>query len=368
KQGDTFAVFDHNGDAYCGPGSPEGIFHRDTRYLSKLLLTINGQRPLLLSSTLRDDNATLTCDLANPDIHDSEGNIRLEHGLVHLQRSRFLWNGSSYERISVRNFDQQPQRLRIEIAFDADFADLFEIRGTRRPRRGKLQAPQVGSDTVQLAYVGLDDRQRVTGLRFDPSPTILTSEHAVFEFELAPHESRTFLLEIAFDRDYEASLRECAAAALKGAHRALKRSSARAASIVTSNDIFNEAVRRSVSDLYMLVTETPEGPYPYAGVPWFSTVFGRDALITALQTLWLDPAIARGVLRHLAANQAVHLDPEADAEPGKILHEVRYGEMAQLKEVPFRRYYGSIDSTPLFVIVAGAYLQRTGDIPTIERL
>src|SRR5690606_25047112 len=128
KQGDTFAVFDHNGDAYCGPGSPEGIFHRDTRYLSKLLLTINGQRPLLLSSTLRDDNATLTCDLANPDIHDSEGNIRLEHGLVHLQRSRFLWNGRRSERSSVRNFDQQPPRLRIGVAFDPALADRFELR------------------------------------------------------------------------------------------------------------------------------------------------------------------------------------------------------------------------------------------------
>src|SRR4029450_5563997 len=144
--------------------------------------------------------------------------------------------------------------------------------------------------------------------------------------------------------------------ALRDARRAIRASVSRAASVATSNSIFNEAVRRSVADLYLLVTNTPEGPFPYAGIPWFSTVFGRDALITALQTLWLDPEIARGVLGHLAANQTTEIDPASDAEPGKILHEVRYGEMAELGEVPFRRYYGTIDSTPLFVVLAGDYL------------
>jgi glycogen debranching enzyme len=156
--------------------------------------------------------------------------------------------------------------------------------------------------------------------------------------------------------------------ALRDSRRALRASSSRAASIVSSNDIFNEAARRSVSDLYMLVTDTPHGPYPYAGIPWFSTAFGRDALITALQTLWLDPSIARGVLRYLAAHQATEFNATADAEPGKILHEVRHGEMAELGEVPFRRYYGSVDSTPLFVTLAGAYLARTGDIDLLHQL
>ncbi len=138
--------------------------------------------------------------------------------------------------------------------------------------------------------------------------------------------------------------------------------------MTTSNEIFNEAVGRSMSDLYMLATNTPYGPYPYAGIPWFSTFFGRDALITAMETLWLDPGIARGVLGYLAANQATTSDPSADAEPGKILHESRKGEMANLGEVPFRRYYGSIDSTPLFVMLAGAYLDRTHDLATARAL
>ena len=123
KHGDTFAVFDHNGDALAGPGSPEGLYHRDTRHLSHLYLTIGKARPLLLSSTLRDDNAALTCDLTNPDLYDDHGKLACEHDLIHLRRSRFLWKGACFERLAVKNFDARPRRVRLEIAFAADFAD-----------------------------------------------------------------------------------------------------------------------------------------------------------------------------------------------------------------------------------------------------
>lgn len=368
KHGDTFAVFDHNGDALSGPGSPEGIYHRDTRHLSHLYLTIGDARPLLLSSTLRDDNATLTCDLTNPDLYD-EGKLVLEHDLVHVRRTRFLWKATCYERIALRNFDDQPRTVTVGIAYEADFADLFEVRGSKRERRGELHAPRLNRDHVVLSYQGLDGRGRTTTIRFDPAPASLTGSRADFDVEIEPGASRVLFIEIHCgtegspeppDRPFLGALRE--------ARRALRTSASRAAAVSTSNEIFNESVRRSLSDLYMLMTDTPEGPYPYAGIPWFSTVFGRDALITALEMLWLDPAIAKGVLRHLAANQAEELDPAADAEPGKILHEGRYGEMAELGEVPFRRYYGSIDSTPLFVMVAGAYFRRTGDIATMKEL
>lgn len=369
KHGDTFAVFDHNADVLSGPGSPEGIFHRDTRYLSHLYLTINGKRPMLLSSTLRDDNAMLTCDLTNPDLFDENGKLILSHDLIHLRRSRFLWNGACHERLTVKNYDEQPRHVRLEISFAADFDDLFEVRGTKRTRKGQHLPAVIGRGHIDLAYVGLDRMRRSTRLSFDPLPDELGSGHVIYDLQLAPHETRSLFMEIACDPagSSKPSYRSFFFA-LRDARRALRASSSRAASIVTSNEIFNEVARRSVSDLYMLMTDTPEGPYPYAGVPWFSTVFGRDALITAMETLWLDPAIARGVLGYLAANQATELDPSSDAEPGKILHELRCGEMAELGEVPFRRYYGSIDSTPLFVMLAGAYLRRTDDLATIARL
>ncbi|WP_085033502.1 amylo-alpha-1,6-glucosidase [Ensifer aridi] len=370
KHGDTFAVFDHNGDALASPGNPEGIFHRDTRHLSHFALTLNGARPLLLSSTLRDDNATLDCDLTNPALVLDPGGEKLKHDLIHVRRTRFLWQDACYERLMLRNYDEVQRTLKVEIAFAADFADLFEVRGTPRQRRGTHHTPLVGNDRVLLVYDGLDGRTRSTALRLDPEPQTLSGQKASFIVTLAPHQAQSIFIEIVCDGRQESRNPPSFTffLALRDARRALRYTSSRAAAIVTSNAVFNEAVRRSVTDLHVLLTETPEGPYPYAGIPWFSTAFGRDALITALETLWLDPEIAKGVLRHLAANQATDFDPAADAEPGKILHEIRYGEMAELGEVPFRRYYGSVDSTPLFIILAGAYLDRTGDLQTVRNL
>ena len=368
KSGDTFGVFDASGNILGGPGSSDGVYFRDTRHLCKLGLLLNGQRPMLLSSTLRDDNAELTCDLANPDLYDA-GKLILEHDMLHVRRSRFLWEGACYERLSIRNFDETPTRIRLELLFEADFTDLFESRGMHRPRRGEQQAPVLEPDRVTLSYLGLDNQRRSTRLRFDPKPAYLDGDRASFELDVPAGGRRLIFLEIACDSAGDGSSpRRSFLRSLFDARRRLRAESSQAAAVATSNEVFNEAMRRSVCDLYMLVTNKDTGPYPYAGVPWFSAAFGRDALITAMQTLWLDPRITAGVLNYLAVNQATAIDKAADAEPGKILHEVRHGEMAMLGEVPFRRYYGSVDSTPLFVMLAGAYLERTGDLATAARL
>ncbi len=369
KHGDMFAVFDHHGDAIGGRDRAEGLYYRDTRYLSCCELRIHGRRPLLLGSRLRDDNATLTCDLTNPDLV-GDGGVVLAHDLIHIRRSCFLWNATCYQRFSIRNFDLSPHDLRLEIVFAADFADIFEVRGARREKRGTLHEPMLATAGATLSYTGLDGRRRKTHLAFEPAPTELAASQADFVIHLPPRETATLIAEIRCEGkgSMDMSTGRRFLTAMRDARRAVRRSSARATSISTSSDIFNEAVRRSVSDLSILLTDTEEGPYPYAGIPWFSTVFGRDALITAFETLWFDPEIARGVLRHLAANQAHTVDSRADAEPGKILHEVRRGEMAELGEIPFRRYYGSIDSTPLFIMLAGAYHERTADLATVRAI
>ena len=206
-------------------------------------------------------------------------------------------------------------------------------------------------------------------IAFFPAPKTLTTARAAFEISLKPRATRRIFVRIGFTTAAQGEWTgRLFYRRMRAARHALKESSARAASVDSSNSVYNEIVRRSVSDLYMLITDTPQGPYPYAGIPWFSTPFGRDGIITALMTLWLDPTIARGVLGFLAATQATAVEPERDAEPGKILHEMRHGEMANLREVPFGRYYGSIDATPLFLLLLGEYFRRTGDLETVRSL
>jgi glycogen debranching enzyme len=368
KHGDTFAVFDYRGDIGIEPGSTEGLYHRDTRILSQLTLLLEEMRPLLLSSTIQDDNTTFSADLSNPDLMIG-GQVALRREQIHLHRLKFLWNGASYERLLVRNFSDRPLRVRVALCFGADFADLFEVRGERRAARGRTSVARSTDGSVALRYVGLDKIERVTTVEFSPCPQQLATDRADFEMTLKPHQVRRVFIRAGLpESDHAPWSGRTFYRHMRSARQALRDSSGRAASVASSNSLFNEVARRAISDLYMLVTDTPFGPYPYAGTPWFSTPFGRDGIITALMTLWADPNIAKGVLRFLAATQAESIEPERDAEPGKILHEMRHGEMANLREIPFGRYYGSVDATPLFVLLLGEYFSRTGDLGTVKEL
>ena len=366
KHDDTFIVLDSHGDIGASAGGPDGLFNADTRYLARLELVLDEVQPLLLGSNLRDDNSSLTVDLTNPDIY-SNGRIVLQKDMLHIVRTIFLWRGTAYQRIGVQNHGDRLASFDLTLLFDNDFADLFEVRGERRPRRGIGFSKLLGAADVALEYHGLDGKSRSTALQFDPRPTRLAVNAATYHLDLAPQQVSSMFVAVSCNKP--AAPRP--APFFRGllAHRReMRRSTAGAASIETSNNIFNEVLCQSMADLNMLMTDTPQGRYPYAGIPWYSTTFGRDGIITALQMLWIDPRIARGVLKRLAFYQAKSVDPLADAEPGKILHEMRGGEMADLREVPFAQYYGSVDATPLFVLLAGLYVERTGDDETLAEL
>ncbi len=282
----------------------------------------------------------------------------------------------------MASFSRQQFTVDLRLDFDADYADIFEVRGAKRARRGRKLNEVVDEATLVFGYEGLDGVKRRTRISFEPPPRALSDRQARYHLALGPRESVTLLIAIACQvgelpeqgrrqrqsEEDEAPLPLTHAQALSALTAALGSGALSRCRIHASSDDLDEWLARSISDLQMMITETPSGPYPYAGVPWFSTPFGRDGILTALEVLWIAPEIARGVLSYLAATQATETSPERDAQPGKILHESRGGEMAALGEVPFGRYYGSVDATPLYVMLAAAYLRRTGDVAFLRAL
>ena len=368
KHDDLFAVFDSQGNFAGGALGPDGLFYKDTRFLSEFTLRLGGAVPLQLGSVLLDDNVAMVVDLTNADLHTNKGRVWLQRESVHLSRVKFLKDNASFERLRVRGYGPIGQAIAIDIAFDADFADLFEVRGTRRLKRGTQSFRRVSDAEVEFRYVGLDNVVRRTLVEFTPPPSALGDRTAHWDMDLDAEAEQGIVIRTCCLIDGEQPAVESIAEAFRSAHKERREMASQRASLDSDNPQFNAVIARAWSDLDMLVTETEHGPYPYAGVPWYSTIFGRDGIITAMLMLWCAPYFARGVLKTLASLQATEVDPASDAQPGKILHERRGGEMAALGEVPFRRYYGSVDSTPLFVMLAAQYYERTADIGTIRKI
>jgi len=366
KDGQSFAVFDLHGDVTPAPESQHGFYYAGTRFLSGFELQLYDRQPVLLSSTVSDDNVIFTSDLTNLDVvHD--GRLVLPRGVLHIFRSRVLQSGSWTECLRVTNHGLARLRVPLCVRFEADFADIFEVRGTRRGRRGRMTARAAGAEAV-LCYLGLDGVERRTHLRSPRSPDLVTDRALFFRLNVEPHAHEELELTVSCEIDQESRPVRRFADVVVERRRRIAAERERACTVVTSNHAFNRWLDRSTAYLQMMITETPYGRYPYAGIPWFSTPFGRDGIITALELLWAAPDIAKGVLSFLAKTQATAKDDARDAQPGKIIHETREGEMATLGEVPFGRYYGSADATPLFVVLAHAYYDRTGDLPFVEAL
>jgi glycogen debranching enzyme len=360
--GDTFAIFDRSGDIQPVGFGQQGIFHNETRHLSRLETRFCGVRPLLLSSTIREDNVLFAADLTNPDLRLASGAF-LPRGTVHIYRSKFLTETVCYDQITLTNYGEDAIEVDVSLEFEADFADIFEVRGEKRTRRGARLPEDVGRSSVILTYDGLDHIRRITCVECSLTPCKPHTGGISVPIRLESQSEVSFTVNVICERggsdghlragNYSESLQIMNQQRSSGPLAEVD--------IHTSNEQFNNWISHSRADLAMMISHTPHGLYPYAGVPWFSTVFGRDGIITALELLWVAPSVARGVLSYLAATQATSHDARRDADPGKILHETRKGEMARLGEVPFGHYYGTVDATPLFVYLAAAYFARTAD-------
>jgi glycogen debranching enzyme len=366
KHGDTFGVFDFRGDVLTSEHGDQGLYHAGTRFLSRFELLLGRRRPLLLSSTISDDNTILAVDLTNPDVV-RDNRVLVPRGSVHIFRARILSNGHSLERIRIANHSRHPIQTPLTLHFDADFSDVFEVRGTQRERRGRRGADAAESNHAVLKYQGLDGVERRTVVRWNRDPLRYDQGATSFSIVLAPQEVTEIEVTVACEVGERISDVRFADV-LERSRQAASQQDICNCRLVSSNDSLNRWFSRSSADLQMMLTDTSNGMYPYAGIPWYSTPFGRDGIITALQTLWAAPDIAHGVLEFLAATQATMQDAAADAEPGKIVHEMRQGEMAALGEIPFGKYYGSADATPLFVALAAAYFDRTADREFIDFL
>lgn len=363
KEADCFLLAGRQGDIM---GFADGFFCNDTRLLSRFVLQIGGRRPVLLGSACSSDHVYFEANLTNPGIVLADGGT-LQQGSIHVNRTRFLRNERVFERIAMTNYGVAPVDLPLKFQIDADFRDIFEVRGMTRAARGRLLPVEAGRAHVGFSYEGLDGGTRKLTLSF--SQRIEMAEEGG-EIRLGMHvprgARRLLYLEAGYERTEPGRMRHRKNQA--SAHRAMKMKRQSGASVQTSGPLFNDWLNRTRADIALLSSELETGLYPSAGIPWFSTPFGRDGIITALAMLWLDPDLARGVLRFLAATQAQEHDDFSEAAPGKILHETRQGEMAQMREVPFGRYYGGVDTTPLFVHLAAEYARRTADDAFINGL
>jgi glycogen debranching enzyme len=366
KHGDTFGVFDLHGDIIAVETGDQGLYHAGTRFLSRFELMLGRRRPFLLSSTISTDNTILAADLTNPDVVRGD-HLLVPRGSLHIFRTRALWNGHSVERIRITNHSPLPIQTPLALHFDADFVDVFEVRGTRREHRGRRTGDEADIDHAVLRYEGLDRVSRQTVIRWDRPPARNDTSAVVFSITLEPQEVTELEVSVVCEVNRPQSAVRYSTIVDRAKDAFVERG-IRDCHVVSSNESLNRWFSRSAADLQMMLTRTAQGTYPYAGIPWFSTPFGRDGIITALETLWASPDIARGVLTFLAATQATMYAEAQDAEPGKILHEMREGEMAALGEIPFGKYYGSADATPLFVVLAAAYFDRTGDRELIDQL
>jgi len=362
REKDLFLMTDSEGHVEVGNDSGFGLYHEDTRYLSGWELTLVGVEPVVLLSTA-EEAFWMEQVMTNPELLADTGE-RLPSGQLQIRRHRVL-DRSMVETTRFTNYSSQEFDLTVQYGFAADFADIFEIRGLHRATPGTRLDSRTQANGIVFRYRGVDDRRRQTRIRFRPDPDEIRSNLAEFRLTIPPRASREIAASITLDGIAGTSAVRRSIEHVRKSHREWLRTSTE---VVTGNELFNSAFARSMSDLRVLWMDRDDERYLAAGVPWYDTLFGRDSLLAGYMTLPYRPAITRDVLLTLAQSQGTITDPIREEDPGKIIHERRDCESARTGEVVFSRYYGSVDSTPLFVLVASEYYRWTGDLQFMARL
>jgi glycogen debranching enzyme len=368
KENDMFLYADADGNLRSGPHGM-GLYYRDTRFLSGYLLTLAGRLPVLLSSSAERAYMSYV-DLTNPDLWDA-GAITVPQQTLNIRRIRVV-SGRLLERIRFKNYNEHAIRVPVHLTFTTDFADIFEVRGLRRKRHGLFFKPKIDGQRIVFGYRGEDEIFRETRIDLGAVPDRVEVEGGVvrigFDLELPAHQTRLFTIVvepvIAAERPAPVTF-DSAVHELRRSYEEWERD---CTSIYTDNELFNTLLHRGQRDLRALVTQMPGGRFISAGIPWYVAPFGRDALMTSHQILMLNPQPARDSLRILAAYQGTQVDHWRDEEPGKILHEIRFGELANAFYVPHSPYYGSADSTPLFLMLIGTYFKWTNDRAFVDEM
>ncbi|MCR8849857.1 amylo-alpha-1,6-glucosidase [Rossellomorea sp. SC111] len=368
KENNLFLLTDEQGDITSEHSYGLGLYKNDTRYLSKLNVKINNEKPILLHSD-GSENYMSTILLTNPH-QEEDGNLILWRESVEIERKRFIYGDVLYETIKTKNYYPKPVSFELNIRVDVDFNDMFIVRGFQTGKVGKRTGQKVEDQSVIFQYAGADGINRATNIHWDAkAKNVNESGEITFQVELHHEEERsiTFMIVPLENEEIREDILPVEEA-LQKLRVSYKEWSAGLTRVETDYEPLQRLVDRSLSDLRVLLNDTGYGKFPVAGLPWFGVPFGRDSLIAALQMIAFEPQVAKGTLFTMASEQGTKVDPWRDEQPGKIMHEIRYGELANTNQIPFTPYYGTIDATPLFLVLLTEYVKWTGDFGTFRKL
>jgi glycogen debranching enzyme len=365
RERSSYLLTDPNGNIAAGNVQGFGLYHRDARHLSRYEFDLNGVQPVVLLSTAELGYA-MEQVLTNPSLKTRDGRD-LRRGSVEIGRQRVIADVIE-EQVRITNFNPFPIQLELNYGFEADFADIFDVRGYERERNGVLHPPAIDKRSIEFSYDGIDGRERSTRIQFDVAPDHIDESSASFHLALQRRETTTLRITILVD-NHPLRRPRGGGSRIDAIAEQYRTWTEECAQVFTDNEFFNRVLLRGLHDIRMLRSENEQGEtFMSAGTPWFDALFGRDSCIVAMQTLPYHSDIARTTLRLLARSQGTELDPVRDEEPGKILHELRFDELSSSGELPYSPYYGSIDSTPLFLLLIAEYYDWTADLRLVRDL